>query len=378
MPAISHTGRPRARISRGPLPRLVRADSPDEVDRLAGYWPRVERLPSTQMSWVQAALTAMATEDSNCHVLAVSPGNGAPAIAPLVGKRWHGVWRYLPASADLLGEPTDLVWSDEQGLARVAAAVVRCGYPVCFPRLPADSRAVPALRRAARGRALCLVRPGEPYATLELDERWIQPERQLPVRDRRQWEGARYLAERWGGVTVEIHAPDLVELPELLDQALELDSSESRVSKSADALDRAVFYRQYAEDACVDGSLRISLLRVGNHLAAAQLAIESADALWLLHSAFARQLADCRPEQLLARETIRYAAEASLRSVEFWGGTSAWARRWTSNSRPCVSLRLYPIGVSGVAAIIADACVSVAGRWRLKSAYRAVGSTRPE
>jgi hypothetical protein len=164
-------------------------------------------------------------------------------------------------------------------------------------------------------------------------------------------------AECRGPLTTEIHTPGLSDLAELLGTAL---AAADRGSE----LNRDVFFRQYAEAACVERTLRISLLRIGDRVAAAQIGVESGGAFWLLKAAENAVFAVCSPGQLLLRETIRYAAEAALGSYEFWGHSGATRTIWTTSARPCVELRTYPLNSRGIAALVADAAATLWLWWR--------------
>ena len=61
------------------------------------------------------------------------------------------------------------------------------------------------------------------------------------------------------------------------------------------------------------------------------------------------------PGILLTRDTIRYAAERGLRSYEFLGLAEPWTRVWTREERACVSVRIYPFGLRGLAYLAFDA-----------------------
>ncbi len=309
--------------------------------------------------------------------MASTAGGALTAVAPLIGRRVRGVWRFVLPGAGELGEPVDLAWRDRPGLGRLAVALVRGGHPLHLPRVRADSPLVEALARAARGRALCWTRPAPSHRFITLDESWIDPEQHLLAIDRRRLERARQAAERVGPLATEIHSPDLCELPELLDRTLELDRLMQAAGPydvdSGRRLDQTVFYRHYAEAACVDGTLRICFLRAGSRLAAAWLAVESAGSFWLLKAASDPGLSACWPAQLLAHDAIRYAAEANLESLEFWGRPQTWMRSWTAARRRCVSISLYPIRLEGLAALAADAVAALAHRWQQrkpKSAFR--------
>ncbi len=216
-----------------------------------------------------------------------------------------------------------------------------------------------------------MTRPQRPSPYIALDESWLTPDHRLALAARDELAQARHVAEQFGPVSTEIHTPDLRELAELLDTAIDVESRTAapaakdlgflasvRIGGATVPLARdpqqMVFYRQYARAACIDGTLRICFLRLGDAVAAMQLAVEQADAFWLLRSGFDARFADAAPSQLLTHETIRYAAEAGLQSYEFGNVVDQWTGSWTTTGHDCVSLRTYPFGFRGVAAVAMD------------------------
>jgi CelD/BcsL family acetyltransferase involved in cellulose biosynthesis len=348
---------------------MIRARAPDEVDRLETPWRVLDArggCPSSHFGWTRACLTAF-SDQATIEIIAAMRGGELAAIAPLVRRRLHGVHRLLPAGAGPLREPMDLAWEDEVALRRLAVALARSRSPLLLARMRADSQALAAIRRACRGRALVVVRPDTPHPYIELDESWMEPQRHLNGYCRDMLRTARQRAEQLGPVATAIHTPGLHELPELLNAAFEVAARGCQETAAGGPFKdphRAVFYRQYAEAACVAGTLRICFLRIGDRVAAAQVAVESGDGFWLLMAGADDRYAGCAPGQLLARETIRYAAEANLSSYEFWGRAEPWTQAWTARRRSCVSLRVYPFGLSGLAALVADAVAAGWHRWR--------------
>jgi CelD/BcsL family acetyltransferase involved in cellulose biosynthesis len=360
--------RPIAAVKPSCALELLRAKTPDELDRLESPWRALDAVggcPSSHFGWTAACLKAFA-DDAAMQVIAVARRGQLLAAAPLVRRRRHGVHRLFLAGVGQLHEPMDLVFSDEIALRRLTATMVRSGSPLWFERMPADSAALAALCRALCGRAIVVVRPRASYPYIELDESWAQPEQHLDVGRRGDLRRARLKAEQLGEVTIEIHAPGLHDLPGLLDTAFAVEAS-GRKGETLTALardpQRAVFYRQYAQTACVEGTLRICLLRVGDRVAAMQVAVESDRGFWSLKAGRDERFAECSPDQLLVRETIRYAAEAALSSYAFWGQSESWARAWTTALRRCVSLRAYPFGPRGLSALAADAAAAGWRRW---------------
>jgi CelD/BcsL family acetyltransferase involved in cellulose biosynthesis len=225
------------------------------------------------------------------------------------------------------------------------------------------------LRRAYRGRAIVTLRPQAACPYIALDESWLEPEQHMNSGRRSDLRRARRKAEQLGDVNTEIRTPDLDELPELLDTAFEVEAN-SWKGDAGTALEhdahRAVFYRQFAEAACVEGILRICFLRIGDRPAAMQLALEQGGGFWLLKVGYDQRFANCSPGQLLMRDTIRYAAEAGLASYEFLGRAESWTDVWTKTKHQYVSVRVYPFGLRGLAALVADGTVMAYQRWKKK------------
>lgn len=344
----------------------------DEIDQLEAEWSALDARcvnPLGTFSWVRAALQAF-EDDARPWIMAVSAGDRLRALAPLATARVRGVRRLLLAGVGQLHEPADLIADDQRALERLTRWIARSGKPLWLERMPADSPALALLKQNYRGRALVVVRTQSSCPYIELDDSWMEPESHLNAGRRSDLRRARRKAEQLGAVATEIHTPNLRELPALIDTVLDIEArSWKGASGTALAHDphRAAFFRRYAEAACVDGVLRICFLRIGDRLAATQLAIEQAGGFWLLKVGYDQEVGGCSPGLLLMRETIRYAVEAGLRSYEFLGSAESWTRVWTSTERPCVSMRVYPLGWQGLAALTVDAAATLRQKWRKPS-----------
>ncbi len=300
------------------------------------------------------------------HIVTAARGHCIEAIAPLVKKRLHGVRRLCMAGVGELFEPLDLVWKNERALDRVVSALAWSGAPLFFERIGADSLSLKKLKRRLWGRAVIVTRSAPSCPYIALDEKWVSPEAHLNAGRRSDLRRARRRAEQLGPVTTQIHTPDLCDLPSLLDTAFEVEArswkGQARTALAHDSV-RAVFYRQYAQAACTAGNLRICFLRIGDRVAAMQLAIEHGDGFWLLKVGYDAKFSECSPGLLLMRDTIRYAVEAGLSRYEFLGQAEDWTRVWTLTEHPYVSLRVYPLGVRGASALLADAIATACRKW---------------
>ncbi len=353
--------------------RWCRAQSLDEIDGWETPWRRLDRRagnPLANFGWMRAFVRAFAADVDPFFVGAMR-NRDLVAVAPLVRKRLHGIRRLCLAGAGELHEAVDLCCTDERALERLFAWLARRGSPLFFERITADSAALNKIKRAYRGRAIVLVRPHASCPYIALDESWLDPEMHLNAGRRSDLRRARRKAEQLGPVTTEIHTPDLGELPHLMDLAFEVEASSWKGAAHTALLHdahRAAFYRQYAESACMEGVLRICFLRIGDRLAAMQLAIEQSEGFWLLKVGYDPRFSHCSPGLLLMRDSIRYAAEAGLRTYEFLGKSEAWTKVWTSTEHVCVSVRVYPFGLRGMAALAVDSLAAVGKKWRKKDA----------
>jgi CelD/BcsL family acetyltransferase involved in cellulose biosynthesis len=343
--------------------RWLCARSLDEVDAWEDSWRKMDaRLddPLGHFSWTRACL-AVFGDEAEPNLVALARGDEMVAVAPLVKKRRNGVCRLFLAGVTELSEPMDLPWIDKRALARLVARLAHGGTPLVFERIAAESPSVRQLKRASRGRAIVLCRPQASCPFIALDETWLKPEAHLNSRRRGDLRRARRKADEYGPVSTEIHAPELDDLSHLLDTAFEVEASSSKGAQGTALLHdahRAAFYRRYAEAACVEGTLRICFLRIGDRVAAAQVAIEQDESFWLLTAGHDVRYAGCSPGLLLMSDTISYAAEAGLKSYEFLGRAEEWTRIWTETERKTVSLCVYPFGLRGLAALVADAAVA--------------------
>ncbi len=340
----------------------IRARASDDLDALEASWPSDALLhggPSATFAWARAARIAFA-EAEEVQVLAAEADHRVLAATALVGARRHGLRRQSPLGMQL-GQPNDLAGRDVRALRCLAEALIGTGQLLRIDRIVKNSPVIESLRRAAFGRAVAIVRPADWYPYLRLDESWIEPERNLPPLVRKRLGRARRLAERAGRVSIKIHTPDLNELPTLLDMAFDVEAAASLPVSDDEAglrLGRTVFFRQYAEAACMDGSLRICLLRIGDHVAATQVGVESDDTFWLLKAAADPRFARSQPAELLAREVLKYSAEANLRTFAVWEVDQPWMRTWPLKACACVSLNVYPLRIRGAAALLADTAVA--------------------
>jgi CelD/BcsL family acetyltransferase involved in cellulose biosynthesis len=334
----------------------------DGLDAVAKTWESLEgqfTMPTQQYIWARTCAATVSLDSELC-VVGARTGGQVVAIAALVRH---------PSRAcrlELLGvkethEPTDLLYSNASSLTILARTLAQLRFPLLLGRLPADSPTLAAIRDAYRGRGLVISRPAHGYPRILLDAGWKDPEQRLNPGRRSDLRRARRIAEKMGPVTCEVLSPTPGELEQLLEEALlvEADGWKGRQGGAMACNQRlGLFYRQYAAVACEKGILRLCFLRVGGQAVAMQFAVESGGGFWLLKIGYREEFARCSPGMLLMLETLRYAAARGLSSFEFLGTVEPWTTMWTTHVRPCVLVRVYPAGLRGMLALLADA-----GHW---------------
>ena len=287
---------------------------------------------------------------------AVAPLQSAPlGTLEFVGSRIHG-------------EVMDFSYSASEELDELANAVVALNRPVILSRMPARSPTIPALRRAARGRAAMVVRASAPSLCLPLDNRWTDPLQALPSKRRNDMKVARSRAEKIGPVEVLFHSPTTsTELDPLLDEffAIEADGWKGRAGTALALSRQGVFIRAYAAAAAREGLLSIGVLTIGNEPAAAQLGVALDGRFWLMKIGYRERFAEAAPGRLLQLESIAHAARGGLVAYELLGLPSTFKRSWTRERHENVAVALYPLWqLRSAGAVILGGIDMARRRWR--------------
>jgi CelD/BcsL family acetyltransferase involved in cellulose biosynthesis len=326
-----------------------------EFDRIESAWERLaaDRNPVSDFAYARA--WAAGLDGAQRLNVLTAGGPETLAIAPLVINRGGAGWLTLLAAE--MYEILDFLHADESAVNELARAIVRTGRPLALKRIPADAPAVAAIEAAYRGRGVVRRRPAGGSPWIPLDDSWADPEMRLEAGRRSDLRRARRLAEKVGAVATEIVTPTRAQLPQLLEEAFQVEAAGWKgahgTALAADPV-RGAFFRRYAEQACAKGILRMCVLRIGGQPAAAQIAIESGSRFDLLRAGYDEQFSRCSPGMLLTVESIRYAARRGLRAYEFNGDVEPWTKLWTRHEHACCSLRAYPFSPRGARALWAD------------------------
>ena len=332
-----------------------------ELQAHAAAWRALEvhaTLPTQAFSWALAAVRHLATDGAPRLV-----GHGEAAVAPLVLRGGLGARRLELLSVAELSEPADLLCADAAARQDLCRELARTGTALRLARVPAGSPTVEALRAVYGRRLRVRAQAGSP--AIDLDASWREPESKLNARRRSDLRRARRRAEGLGPLDLAVHAPGPDDVDALIQEAWAVEARSWRAKRhgalAQDAL-RGPFFEAFARLAAADGTLRVALLRAGDRTLAMQLNVVFANALWLLKVGFDEEHGKCSPGMLLTAETIRYAATEGLAAYEFLGVVESWTSIWTDVVRPYVTLRAYPLSVSGATGFVGD----VAGKMRAK------------
>jgi len=323
-------------------------------------------IPMEQYTWMRACTETLLP--SRSLRVAVAAQNDVPiAIMPLYVSRVSG--RLEIPGARELGEPFDAIYSDPDAAAILAEAVVRLRSPLCLQRMDANSPFLAALEQALKGRTVTFKRPAPSYPFIPLHEGWKDPESQLTSRRRSDLRRSARHAEKIGRLRFEMLSPTADELQAVLDCAFETEAKSWKgATGSALALNQRVgsFFRNFAKAACDKRQLRVSFLRIGDRVAAMQIAVELGGRYWLLKMGYDHEFSKSSPGMLLIAETVRESAERGLQSYELLGTIEPWTHVWTESERPCVSLYAYPLRPGGLADLATDATLYVWNRTKTR------------
>ena len=346
-----------------------RVGSLAELDDIQAVWDSYHLAAewASPMQHHMWARTYAETYDMDHRLEVTIAGTGhASAIAPLLRPRGLGRRLELIGVKELY-EVMDFLYWGSSDIGALARAVASTRLPIVLGRVRDDSPALAALKKAYHGKAIVFCRAALGCPWIALDDSWVEPEQHVNSGRRSDLRRARRNARKIGPVTSEILSPTREELPSLLDEVYCVEAAGWKGRKKTAMLhDRPLgeFFRRYALRASDRGMLRLCFLRIAGEPAAVQLAVVTGGRFWLFKIGYSEKYARCSPGVLLMLETIRYAAQAGLKSYEFLGAVEPWIRNWTTLEHPCTSFRAYPLNFRGVTAFATDVMATLIRRAR--------------
>ncbi len=329
------------------------------LSRIADVWERLAANAPSPMQhyiWSKACLDTLNANDK-LYIVPSDSTDDVIAFAPLIKRRHKFLPRLILPGSDDLGEPMDLLYMEGSALKQVAEGLVETGLPIFLPRLPATSPVVEAIKESYRGRGWVVSRASESSPTLKIEPGWVNPDQCVKAGRRSDLRRMRRNAEKLGPVSFEVHTGPTGAVQDLLKKAFAIENkSWKRREGTSLVLDskRSAFFTLYATEAAKKGMLRIFFLRIGEQLAAMQIAVEYGGALWLFKVGYDESFKKCAPGQLLMLESVRYGMAHNLDSIEFLGNDDPWTKVWTKHARDYVLLGAYPANATGATVLAAD------------------------
>lgn len=293
-----------------------------------------------EAAWAEAARRAH-RESERLRFVTSSRG----ALAPLVVADMTGTLEMI--GLRLHGGPMDfLCESDHPAALELCETVLSLNRPMLLGRLPARSPTIPALRAAARGRAVVVTRSSPPSLCVSLDASWSDPLAAIPSRKRnlmkRSWKKARSL----GAVDVRFERPSAgTEVESLLSLFLEVEADgwKGRSGTAVALTDEVRFLREYAQLAAEEETLEVGLLTIGGQVAAMQIGVVLDQRFWWMKTGYRERFAEGSPGRLLLGESIGRAARAGLVAHELLGVPDPLKQAWANTSHPNVAVAVYPV-----------------------------------
>jgi CelD/BcsL family acetyltransferase involved in cellulose biosynthesis len=321
--------------------------------------------------WIVSAAKTL-HDPKRLSVVIRRTGGRLDAAAPLVRRTMRGVERLEFVGAEALHEPTGLLARDAAARSTLVADLFRLRRPLMLQRVTGAGE-IEDVERAARRRGVLIVKRTAPSLAVPLHGAAVE----LSAKLRYDIKRARTRASGHGAVSMDVVTPRREDVDEQLDMFIRVEASGWKARNgSAMSVNRRMqsFFRTYARMAAQAGTLRMFFLRVGDRVAAAQIAVEVYERLWVLKIGYDEALSRCSPGFLLTAEAIGYAARQGLRSYEFLGAAEAWEQRWRSETRACALVAFYPYSVRGGVSASVDAAGAA---WRRLRSARSVAAVEP-
>ena len=309
--------------------------------------------------WFASAARTLHQADELAVLVARSSGS-AEAIAPLAAVRSYPTTSFQVIGAAALHEPTALLAASDEARSRLLDAIFRLRRPVMLQRLAEAPAVLQELRGRGRRRGLVLLKGTAPCFGIVFSGDGSERLQRLPGKLRYDLKRARTRAADRGDVRLEVLTPSAAEVDECLDRFMRIEASGWKGREGSALAARSqlhAFFRLYCHLAAEAGILRFFVLRIGTTLAAAQIAVQVYERLWVLKIAYEEALARCSPGFLLSAEAIWHASALGLRSYEFLGAPESWEERWNPEHRPSALVLFYPWSVRGCV----SASIHVAG-----------------
>ena len=289
--------------------------------------------------------------DGDLRIAVLRSGGEVAAAAPLAAKKKWGIEYLELLGVSYLGEPSGLLYDNEQSLQKLLATVLKMRQPVVLQKMTGFPAAGNFLNGAQRIKTIVIPRPSAGSVQIPISKTWEEFWNCLQSRRRYDFRRARKKAEKEGKITVKIMCPEYEDLSGHLETAFKIEASGWKGHQGSAILKNAVlrrFFETYAGLACKEGKLRLCFLYIADVPVAMQICVEHADRFWVLKIGYDEKWGKCSPGMQLAYETMRYAFDHGLESYEWLGTDEEWLHAWPVEIRDCSSVGFYPMGAAGL------------------------------
>lgn len=308
-------------------------DDPAGLPPLTDEWNGLASrflFPIVRHDWFSAC-TAAFCPPGRLNVIVGREEDRVVAIAPLVLNRRYGIRRLELLGASVLGEPSGVLYRDNNVLDEFLDAIFSQRRPIYFRGLPADSALVQRLRQMPSS-MWTSVRWGEfasPWIPITSD--WKTFLSSISSSWRSTLRRAQRRAEEFGAVALDVVPASSETLCSLTEELFRVEAAgwKARVGTALQTYaELNKFFNVYSRSATERGVLRFAFLRINGQAIASQLFVESDNRLWVLKVGYDEAYARCSPGILLTHKMIQYAFEKRFASYEFLGARDPWTEIW--------------------------------------------------
>ncbi|MZR13959.1 GNAT family N-acetyltransferase [Maritimibacter sp. DP07] len=311
-----------------------------------------QRKPKLLHDWA-AAMARQYSRGGKLRVVAVGPRSAPEALLPLsVGEGWLRRHGFIANDDGGLA----VARRDDAVLGDLAAGVIGLGKPVDLGFYPSDDPFIPAIRRAARGRAVVVLKPQEtPSAPwLDLDASWAEPGTHLSRNTRQSLRRNERRLRELGEVTFEVIEPEPEAVDGLLDTAVAVEAKgwkdRTGTALSHDHRQQA-FFRDYARTAAWAGRLHMAFLRLDGAAVAMSIGEIRDNVFWHYKIGYDESVAKFGPGAMMQNHLTAHLAERGVSRIEMQGHLAAYKKKWTDKAVPTTAVRIYPFTPRGLAAV---------------------------
>ena len=320
--------------------------------------------PLMRHEWFDSCARAFSA-DGDLRVVTIRRSPQLVGVAPLAVRRSRGATRLELLGMSALNEPSGFLAADEAALAALVDAVVQLRTPLVLQRMAEDS----SLPRILAGRlpwsSVLVRRPSAGCMFVPVTASWTDYYKTLSSRITGNLRRLKARSHALGGTSISVLTPAESEVKALFDELVRVEGSGwkgRRGSALAHNLQLRTFFERYSIQAARQGMLRVALLRFGDAVAAAELAVVAYGRWWQLKIGYAEEFAKHYPGLQLIEATLRYAFDHALDSFEFLGSPASWEANWRPQTRRHCTAVVYPASMSGLHALSADAYSIVRSR----------------